>query len=772
MSDRISRAGRCGDVPGRAGVSGILPTIIHKRWGLISTAMAALLLGLPGGPPEAAAQPAPGASASGQVEQITVSARRRDETVQETPLAVTAISTTQLESTASMDLGDLQGAAPNLLITEQNSGAGAANLSIRGLAFADIDKSFDPTVAIVVDGVFIGTSTGQLLDTFDLDSIEVLRGPQGTLFGRNTIGGVVNVRRTRPTGEFGGKVEASYGSFNTWAARGVVNVPIIQDVLAGKFFYFHNQSDGYYRHGVTGERVGANNYENFGASFLLTPGDKFDALLTLEKQVKDFDPINSNISRTGEVFCAFEPPVECDRNTTTDLYTVFNDPAHSHYSSPAVTLEMNYDAGPVKLTSVTGYREAKEAQTQDFDSSTADLYYVDRRQKFWQFSQELRGAGKIVDSLDYVVGVFYYEHSYNLVQATRLFGAHDPASDQDSTGKAQSYAVFGDFDWQFTDQFRLSFGGRWTHDRKENQLSLGPDDFPHVSYSNSKFTPKVGLDWRPNDDAMIYASWSRGYRSGGFSGRGLTEFSSTTPYGPETVDSYEVGFKTSWFDKMLSFNVAAFYADYQNLQQNNTIPTPGGVGNETVVTNVGSATIKGIEAELIARPTEELTLSASLGLLDNNLKNYLSVAADGSGGLATFDYSAVNMIYAPKVTLSVAADYAVPVSFGEIRANVSYRYISRYDQQISLGPTMLDSATGNIVVLSNDPRVRSDRQNLLDASLTFKVNAGPTDFRVTVYGRNLLDDRGPNAAFTVAGLWSFASAREPRAFGVQIGADF
>jgi iron complex outermembrane receptor protein len=735
-------------------------------------AVIALLLASGGADAAEPAPPPQGASASNQVEEITVSARRRDETVQETPLAVTALSPTQLESTASMTLKDLQGAAPNLLITDQNSGAGAANLSIRGLAFADIDKSFDPTVAVVVDGVFIGTSTGQMLDTFDIESIEVLRGPQGTLFGRNTIGGVVNIRRTRPTGEFGGKVEASYGSFNTWATRAVVNVPVIQDVLAAKFFYFHNQSDGYYHNGITGERVGANNYENFGGSFKLTPNDNFEALLTLEKQVKDFDPVNSNITKTGELFCSLEPANECNRNTTTDLYTVFNDPAHSHYNSPAATLEMNYDTGPVKLTSVTGYREAKEAQTQDFDASSADLYYVDRRQKFWQFSQELRGAGKIVDSLDYVVGAFYYQHSYNLLQETRFFGFHDPASDQDTTGKAQSYAVFGDFDWQFADQFRLSFGGRWTHDKKENQLTLGPNDFPHVSYSNSKFTPKVGLDWRPNDDIMLYASWSRGYRSGGFSGRGLTEFSSTTPYGPETVDSYEVGFKTAWFDRALLFNVAAFYADYQNLQQNNTIPTPGGIGNETVVTNVGSATIKGIEAELTAKPTDELTLSASLGLLDNNLKNYLSVAPDGTGALATFDYSNVDMIYAPKVTLSLSADYAIPVSFGEIRANVNYRYLSRYDQQISLGPTTVDPSTGTIIVESNDPRVRSDRQNILDASLTFEINAGSTDFRVTVYGRNLLDDRGPNAAFTVAGLFSFASAREPRAFGVQIGADF
>ncbi|MGE0668809.1 MAG: TonB-dependent receptor [Sphingomonadales bacterium] len=711
-------------------------------------------------------QPTPPAQSSGAIESVYVDARRRDETVQETPLAVTALSPAILESKATMNLGDLQGSAPNILITEQNSGAAATNLSIRGLAFADIEKSFDPTVGVVLDGVFLGTSTGSYMDFFDIASMEVLRGPQGTLFGRNTIGGVINIKRTRPTGEFGGKFDVSYGKFDTFAARGVVNVPVIKDVLAAKFFWFHNETGGFYRNAITGERNGSNNFENFGASFLLTPGDRFEALLTLERQVKNYSPVNANIANDSELFCMFEPPNECNRNSTTDLYTVFIDETAGRYRSPAVTLEMNYDAGVIKLTSVTGYRESKEAQTQDFDSSSSDLYFTDRRQTFQQFSQELRGAGNITDTFDYVVGFYYFKSKYNLFQMTRLFGAWLPDT-QDTTGHSESYALFGDFNWQFADRWNLFFGGRWTHDQKQNQTTVFPNAFPHVTTSGSKFTPRVGVDFRPNDDLMFYASWSRGYRSGGFSGRGLTLFSSTTPYGPETVDSYEVGAKTTWFDDRLQFNVAAFYADYKSLQQSATIPLAGGQGNETIVINVGSATLKGIEAELTARPTEELTLNAAVGVLDNNFKGFIVPQ-----GAVLFDYSAVDMIYAPKVTMSLGAEYAVPVSFGEIRANVNYRYISRYDQQISLGPTAVDPVTGDVTVLSNDPRVRADRHNLLDASLTFEFDIGQVETRLTVYGRNLLDDRGPNAAFTVAGLWSFASAREPRTFGVQLGAQF
>lgn len=716
------------------------------------------------------------AASTSQVTDIVVTARRRNETIQQTPIAMTALSMEQLESKVTPNIGDLQGAAPNVLITQQNSGASASNVSIRGLSFADVDKSFDPTVGVVVDGVFIGTSTGSYLDFFDIASIEVLRGPQGTLYGRNTIGGVINIRRSRPTGAFGGKFEASYGSYNTWSTRAVVNAPIVDDILAAKAFYFHAQSDGYYRHGITGKRVGGSNNENFGASFLLTPSDGFDALLTIEKQVQDFQPYNSNISKTGEVFCLLAPANECDRPTNGDaLYTVFGRAGYSHYSSPAATLEMNTDLGSIKLTSITSYRTSKEDQAQDFDSSSADIYYSGRKQKYRQFSQEIRGAGKISDALDYVIGGYYFRSRYSLDQRTQItLFAPTAETRQRTSGHAESYAAFGDFDWSFADRWRLSFGGRWTHDQKQNENGVNAVQYPKVTYNSSKFTPKVGIDFRPSDALMVYGSWSRGYRSGGFSGRGTTLVSSTTPYGPETVDSYEVGLKSSLFDRKLLFNIAAFYADYNSLQQNTTVPAPNGVGSETIVTNVGSATIKGIELDITARPVPRLTINGSLGYLKSHFNDFISQGAVSATVPAarTIDYSNVRMIYSPKITASANATYAVPTSFGEVKANLSYRYLSPYDQQIALDATAAYPVTGVIVVPSNDPRLRSDGQNLLDVSLTAEFSLSGTKAHATAFVRNLLDDRGPNAAFTVAGLWAFSSAREPRVWGGQIGFEF
>ena len=548
-----------------------------------------------------------------------------------------------------------------------------------------------------------------------------------------------------------------------------------KDVLAAKLFYFHDQSDGYYHNGITGDRAGGYSNHNFGAAFRFTPVNNYSALLTLEEQRQSYDPVNSNISKTGEVFCLLEPADQCNRNTTTDLYTVFGQPAHGHYTAPAVTLKQDLDLGWTKLTSITSYRSAKEFQTQDFDSSSADIYYSTRRQRFHQFSQELRASGKIFDGLDYVLGGYYYESKYHLVQDTRITLFAPPAvTEQETTGRAQSYAFFGDFDWKLTDRWRISFGGRWTHDQKQNLNRVDAAQYPNAVFNGSKFTPKVEADYRPNNQIMAYASWSRGYRSGGFSGRGTTLFSSTTPYGPETVDSYEVGLKTAFFNRRLLFNIDGFISDYSHLQQNTTVPVNNGVGNETIVTNVGSAKLKGIEIDATAKPINNLTLNGSLGILYNGFHNFLTEGAISATlpDIRTIDYSNVDMIYAPRITASMSATYSLPTDFGRWDLNVGMRIISPYYQQIALDATVPYPATGTIVVNQNDPRVKSDRQHLLDASTSVHFTLAGLKSQVTVYGRNLLNDRGPNAAFTVAGLWSFASAREPRTFGAKFGFEF
>lgn len=738
--------------------------------------------------------------------EIIVTARRRSETLQSTPVAITAVNTAMLEAKAAVNIGDLQGAAPGLLITQQNSGAQAANISIRGLTYADIEKSQTPTVGVVVDGVTIGTNTGQLQDAFDVAQIEVLRGPQGTLFGANTIGGVISITRTKPTMEPGLKAEFSYGRWNTWTGKAVANYGDGSN-WGIKLFYFHNETDGFYNNVVRNVSAGWSKGDTYGGTILFAPeGADLDVQFTLENVVQKFDPVVSNIANSTEVFCGFEPANECNRNTTTDLYTTFGDAAESSYHAPDATLQINYDLGAVKLTSITGWRKSREEQTQDFDGSSTDLYYVDRRQHYTQWSQEIRGSGQLFDGFDYVVGGYYFFSKYDLTQWSRVFGfapAVPPTlfdlNSQHVEGRTESYAFFGDFNWAFADKFRLSFGGRISHDKKRlfNGFAGGklidPDNVTVGQFvpvgtgdaSFSKFTPKVGIDYRPNSDTMLYASWSRGYRSGGFSPRAATALTASTPFQPETVDSYEIGAKLALFDRRLELNVAGYVSDYKDMQQNLTVPG-GPTGNQTITGNVpGGALIKGIELDGSLRVTPRFRITASAAFMDSHFRDFVTCGAYAAGpvatnscgaGLVPFDYSANNLIYAPKFTGSLNADYSVPTSFGKVSANVGWRHISPYDEQLSAASlTATTNGAGEatrVTVNGNDPRVRTTTQDLVDASVTVDFTLGDTEAYVRVFGRNLTDERTTTHAFTVAGLWSFGMALEPRTYGGTIGFRF
>ncbi|MES2301448.1 MAG: TonB-dependent receptor, partial [Pseudomonadota bacterium] len=670
---------------------------------------------------------------------IVVSARRRSETLQTTPVAITAVNAAMLESKASINIGDLQGDAPNLLITQQNSGGQAANISIRGLSFANIEKASTPTVGVVVDGVMIGTSTGQLQDFFDIEQIEVLRGPQGTLFGANTIGGVINITRSKPTKEAGGKFEASYGQWNTLSTRAVVNYGN-GTTLGVKGWYFHNESDGFYWHPIRKARAGGTNNDTFGGSILWEPeGGMFDAQFSIEKVSQSFEPVVANITNSTEAFGALMPANEVGRNTGSDVYQVFTQPARGTYSAPDATLALNYNGDAVKLTAITGWRHSDEFQTQDFDGSSTNIYYSQRKQSYTQWSQELRAAGKLIEGLDYVVGGFFFDSRFKLAADTFVFGTNTGTNVV--TGHTRSIAAFGDFNWAVADTVRVSFGGRWGQDKRELTNSY-PGTLGVIGQGSKtfrKFTPKLGIDWRPNGDTMFYASWSRGYRSGGFSPRAMTAATASTPYFPETVDSYEIGTKLNLLDRKLQFNIAGFYSKYKDMQQETTIPG-GPQGSQTITNNIGSADIKGVEVETTLRPIDGLKLTANFAVLDSQFKGFVANNLYPGVGLVPFDYSNNNLIYSPKFTGALGAEYKFDTGFGNVVTNVGLRHISPYDEQVSAGgltPHLTGGVVTSVTVNGNDPRVRTRTQDLVDASLTFNFQMSGADAYFRVFGRNL-----------------------------------
>ncbi len=683
---------------------------------------------------------AQGADGALAIEEIVVTARKREESLQDVPLAVTAFNETAIESAYGDNIGEFSKFAPNVTLARQPYAGNALFGGMRGIVFGDLEKSFDPSVGVVVDGVSLVTNTGALIDTFDLESVEILRGPQGTLFGRNTIAGVVNVRRTRPTGEFGLRTQFRYGSHNETDVKAVLNFPL-GETLAVKVAGFFDKGDGYQEQANfdlatgaiagTGDDIPGEDTISVYTSLLWEPNEAFDALLTLEYMddnstlstptnltIPNLSPeqwgaisggifanlgagvppgaaigggIGSALAQGGN-FCdvygavlapvnGWVPEVACAKygyelgESNGYKYSLALQQFNNSIEQKGVTLELNYELGDLKFTSVTGYKEEEELLDQDNLGAPVYVFHPWRPQEFEQFSTELRVSSDFDGKLNFVGGAYYVESEYFITSSVYAFSNRRvpgamPSPDGDAGQKLNAYALYGEGYYQVTDDLRLTLGGRWTRDEKDffifQRLSgdasgllpptawgcglnedlqrqadavatawIAAASTPEIAAARtaglacssdgeeswSEFTPRVSLDYSFSDDVMAYLSWSRGFRSGGFNGRATTP-SSIGPYDPETVDSYELGLRSSLFDNRLVFNATLFRAEYDNKHESEIYQF--GAATETVVNNAAKATIEGLEIEAQIALNERVQMRLSVGMIDGVYNEFLA----------------------------------------------------------------------------------------------------------------------------------------------------
>ena len=762
--------------------------------------------------PAAAAAP----DDNGALREIVVSAQRRQDSVQSIPVAVTALDQKLLDAATIEDIRDLAGRVPSLVVDNVAAGPSAAAISIRGISFEDIEKSFDPAVGVVVDGVFIGTNTGQLLDSFDMERLEVLRGPQGTLFGRNTIGGVISVTRTKPTDEFGVKGQFAYSSYDTKRGRLVVNTGKLGDVLAVKAYGFYDNTDGYYQNVTKNKREGQYETLTGGITALITPADGIRASFNYEHMRERGETIVASLSESGrDVICAapgapgFAKPSECNRSLLEDrgLYTTSSEIATPvRNDTDSVTANIDIDIGDFTLTSVTGYRKNTESVVQDFDATAALFFETRRDQKYHQFSQELRVVGDITDNINLLVGGFYFDSNYKLDQNTTLgavlAGGAPAQLRQYVDHTTKSYAGFADARIKLSDTLSIGVGGRYTHDDKKifnNYGRIGalvgltqptfdgkscvgvtgvfspapgvvlPVYAPANNCSGqkgfSKFTWRGSIDYEFSDAQRVYASYNRGFRSGGFNGRASGP-TTLGPYDPETVDAFEVGLKADWFDRTLRTNFAAYYTKYNNKQEEIVQASPPGSASpqETVVKNASSANIKGFEAEIILQASRELSLYGSFTYTDAKFSNFLN---DVNGDLIPDDVSTLTLRRAPKVQFALGLDYSREIGNGRLDFNTTLRYQDAYQTCIAPNKPIIIGA------VRNDDRCLTNNREDLAAQIAYTFNiADKKEVRFAIFGRNLTDNRGLAATLPVAGLFTFGAARPPRTWGAEIGFKF
>lgn len=774
------------------------------------------------GPVSPGATPASVATAAepadnGMIPDIIVTAQRRADRIQSIPVAVTAFDQTTLDSPTVEDLRDLAGRVPSLVVDSVAAGPSAAAISIRGISFEDIEKSFDPAVGVVVDGVFIGTNTGQLLDSFDLERLEVLRGPQGTLFGRNTIAGVINVTRTRPTKEAEVRGSFAYSNFDTKRGRLVVNSGLLGGFIALKGFLFYDDTAGFYRNVTKNKREGHYETLSGGITAEITPTDNIKVLLTYEHQRERGETIVASLSETGkDLIClapgapGFAPARECNRSGLEfrGLYTTFSEIATPvRNDTDAVTANVDIDLGNgFSLASVTGYRKNKESVRQDFDASSARFFDTLRAQNYEQFSQELRIIGDVSDSLNLLVGGYYFDSNYQNNQRTTLgavlAGGAPAELRQYVDHSAESYAGFADFRFKITDRLTLGAGARYTHDKKtifnnygrvgalvrltqpnfDGQSCVAATGIfspapgvvlPVYSAANNcsgsqgfnKFTYRANLDYQITGSKLVYVSYSKGFRSGGFNGRASGP-TSLGPYDPETVDSYEAGLKADWLDRHLRTNVALYHTKYNNKQEEIVQQSPPGSASpqETVVKNASSARINGAEVEVVAQPSRSLSFRASFSYTDAKFNRFFN---DINGDQIPDDVSTLMLRRAPKYQWSTGLDYSREVGAGTIDVSSTLRFQSKYQTCIAPDrPTIVGAVT-------NDRRCLTDDREDLVAEIAYTLPLGELqEVRFSVFGRNLTNNRGLAATLPVAGLLTFGTARPPRTYGAQVSFKF
>ncbi len=691
------------------------------------------------------------------LEEVTVTARKIEESLQRVPIAVTALDEATLSRPNVVQLKNLTAIAPNVTIGTVNSFPTAAAVSIRGIGTTDIDSSFEPAVGIVVDGLFLGRISSSALDLFDVERIEVLRGPQGTLFGRNTIGGVVNLVNARPTQEFEGKARLTIGNFQRVDFRGVLNLPFGATDNALRLSLLSNRSDGPFRNNFNGKRLGGTDVQAARAKLLLAPAENVEILLSGEATRDRGDVLpgipasypNQNAARIGFPAVFTGDPYRDRVNQNGDNIADFD--------TATGVVEVNWRTASGTLTSVTGYRTVDEDYYTDFDATPVRLFETRRLQAHRQFSQELRFATATENRWDLVGGIYYYDQQYRLNQTTFLDialalamgtpGATTSVRTGRSIQDAKSWAIFGEGTYRFTDSLRGTLGLRYTGDEKEF------DHIPVAVAQNrvvddntwSRTTWRAVFDYVYSDRLMYYASVSSGYKSGGYNGQ-AGSVTSIGPYANETVLAYEAGAKSELAGGRARFNLAAFYTDHKDLQVRTLRPIPGGTLQESVINNAAGVETWGLEAELLARLTATATLRASVGYLN---ARYTEFFTDYRNVGFNEDASFLDLRRAPEWT--AALDYAQRFRVGDtgsIVAHLGINYTS-------------DQAT----TVANDAFARTGDNTLVNLGARW---VSPEEkFEIGVFANNAFDKAYLQAGLVVANLFSYYNIAPPRTYGAE-----
>jgi len=646
----------------------------------------------------------------GTIEEVVVTARKRAENLQEIPVAVTAVSGESIKAQSIESIREVANQTPSLAISQGSAGRASVVVTIRGQTNNDLLLTVDPAVGIYIDGVNVAkTITGELANLLDVERVEVLKGPQGTLYGRNTTGGSINIFSKLPGADPMGQVSLRGGSFNRRGGTLIFNMPIKGDDVALRVAGMYDKRDGMGDNIGLGKKVGGDmNGGSLRATLRVRPTDSVEFLLrgdytastTSSIAQKPRGLITGSTAATivgqrigltaaqaatpagrAQAAAAYANQVAglgfWDSNSTYGN----SDDVYSWGTSGTLTVDLPAD---LQFKSISAYRAADRQTFYDQDGTPFSLLHTNGYTHQEVLSQELQLSGVMFDErLNWIAGGYYSrEFGFDGTQSVSL-GSEATRSFNEGHVRNKSLAGFGQATFDITDRLSITGGLRYTEEDKRlvsgNRRLDGLCNLPTslrlpgtcivIRYDKwDAWNYTASIDFKPVDGMLVYAKTGTGFRSGGHNLRGGVDPTTFLTFNPERVKDYELGLKADWFDRRVRTNLAVYRTNYKNIQRIVLVPSTLNPSS-TVVRNAARAVVKGAEAEVTIVPIENLTLKATGGLTDPKYKEY----RDGFG----VDLSSFPFVYIPKKTYSLSANYTHPMDWGKVTAQVDWAYRGR-----------------------------------------------------------------------------------------------
>lgn len=688
------------------------------------------------------------ASASSLLEEVIVTGTKRagGVSVHEAGLAVTAFSPAQLQESHVRDLSHVSTMVPGVVFNGTGTYPGTATFSVRGMAINNTIPSNTPTVGVFTDGVYAGVGSGLVLDMFDMEGIEVLRGPQGLLFGRNVTAGAILLRTTRPEGRFKATARAGVESGPNIIGSASLTGPL-GDWLWGKIAVYRSDDSGWFTNLYDGEEFGEQENTRVNAALTFGPESNVPTILRYQyaRTTGDGPAVQDHGRYSRHSF-----------NFSVNLQGAVE------VETTQVSAETTWDVGlgDGEIVNILAYREVDQGTLTDFDGTPQPIFVVQSAIEQHQYSDELRYSGSF-GRLDVTTGVFYYTDELSYLEGRTLFGG---ASDLLGGGLQESdtYAVFTALDIGLSDAFTLNLGARYSTEKKSASVNrIVPKAISscsiqlvrcssfafYDSHDWSAFTPKVGLEWSPGEATNAYVFWTKGFRSGGYNLRQASA-APPGPYDQESVDAYEIGLKQRLLDRG-AVNLAAFVNKYKDLQRDISRTDPV-LGSVQVTANTADVTIKGVEAELTLSLTNRLSVNVNGAYLDSEFDR-LFFDLSGNGVVGPEDDALELPMFSPW-SYGASITYGVDLSFGRLSSRVAYNHRDK--------AYFTDSNVGYLNVVDN-----------VDASVTAAFDNG---IDVSLYGRNLTDQAtyGMDVPLPFVPNETHSPLNKGRVLGIEVRATF